>query len=460
MRRCSADGPDRFNGNTQGTTMKLIPDRQDTIGGLRDAIARGETTCEAVTARCLDRIEAEEPRLHAWVQVDREGAIRQARRLDEEHAADQPRGPLHGIPIGIKDIVDVQGLPTLAGFPGWHGKAPAERDAPVVAALRSAGAVILGKTVTTQFASFDPPPTRNPWNVNHTPGGSSSGSAAAVASGMCPAAIGSQTGGSITRPAAFCGVAGCKPTFGTVPVEGIVPFATSLDHPGPIARCVADLATVLAVLQGRAAEDMDLSRPRQKPLRLGRLRGFFDEMIDPEMSAAFDQTLDTLMSSGALVYDVPVPEGIDRMVPRHRLVMATEAATWHRPIFETQRNDYAPCIAQVLGEGMEATAVDYLAAREFQREFSRDMEQRFEGGIDALVSPASLGPAPDTSTTGDPRMNSPWSLTGLPTVSFPMGLSSLGLPLAIQLAGQRHQDAALLNAAAWCERAIQERLAT
>ena len=222
--------------------MKLFPDPEETIEGVGRALRAGERTCVDVLESCLAKIDEWEPQVHAWVVVDRDGAMEQARRLDEELAAGKCRGSLHGIPIGIKDIIDVAGLPTACGFPPWSGRV-AEQDAAVVDRFRRAGAVILGKTVTTQFAWIDPPVTRNPWNLNRTPGGSSSGSAAAVACGMCLGAIGTQTGGSIIRPASFCGVAGFKPSYARVRFceQGIVPFAPTLDHPGPIARTARDL---------------------------------------------------------------------------------------------------------------------------------------------------------------------------------------------------------------------------
>src|SRR5487761_1605570 len=191
--------------------------------------------------QCLAAIERFEPQIHAWVLVDESAAREAARRAGDEIAAGRYRGPLHGVPLGIKDIVDVAGWPTRAGSP-LRAAHRADHDAAVVARLRAAGAIFLGETVPTEFASFDPPPTRNPFNPLRTPGGSSSGSAAAVATGMCLGALGSQTGGSITRPASYCGVAGCKPTYGRVSLSGIVPLSFHLDHPGPIAKTVADLA--------------------------------------------------------------------------------------------------------------------------------------------------------------------------------------------------------------------------
>src|SRR5436853_3402851 len=225
-----------------------------TIQSASEAIRNGLLTPVELLEACLERIDRYEPRIKAWVFVDRELARAQAEAATAELGQGRWRGPLHGIPLAIKDIYDVFDWPTAAGSRLWS-QSIARRDATVVERLRQAGAVFLGKTVTTQYASFDPPPTRNPWNLERTPGGSSSGSAAALACGMCLGALGSQTGGSITRPAAYCGVTGCKPTFGRVSTRGVLPLAPSLDHVGPLARCVPDLAVLLQAIAGPDGRD-------------------------------------------------------------------------------------------------------------------------------------------------------------------------------------------------------------
>ena len=434
--------------------MKL-PDASDlTISNLAAALHSGEETSESIVRRCLSQIDEQEADLRAWVIVDHDGAVEQARQLDQERAAGTLRGPLHGIPIGIKDIVDVTGVVTGAGSPWFARQAAATSDAALVTSLRNAGAVIVGKTVTTQFACFDPPPTRNPWNSERTPGGSSSGSAASVAAGQVPVAIGSQTGGSITRPASFCGVCGLKPSFGTVSLGGVVPVATSLDHPGPIGRTVSDLQITLAALTGLS--EVPSPNEPQRPLRLGRLRGFFEDRTSSEMTSALSRALDRLMGSGVQVFDIEVPPEFADVLIHHKRVMACEAAAWHRTSFAEHRDEYGPCVASLIEEGLAASAVDYLAAREHQSVLTQAMNAlAASGNVDALVTPATTGAAPDTSTTGDPCMNAPWSYTGMPTVSFPIGLSDDGLPLAIQLAGARGGDWPLLNVAAECENRLR-----
>jgi len=412
---------------------------------------------------CLQRIEQTEPRLRAWVLVDRERARGEAEARDREARRGEWRGPLHGIPLGIKDIIDVFDWPTAAGSRLWAGSV-ARQDATVVRRLRAAGAVLVGKTVTTQYASFDPPPTRNPWNFSRTPGGSSSGSAAAVAAGTCLGALASQTGGSITRPASFCGVASCKPTYGRVSCHGIVPLAHSMDHPGPMARCVADLAILLQVIAGPdpldpASAERTVPDYRARlsagsaPPRVARARGFFVEHADPATAAHVEQVAATLKAKGAEVVDVALPAAFAEVSERHWVVMAVEAAQFHEPRLRRHPEDYEPNITQLLNEGLSCPAPEYARCKEHQRALSRSMRTLLKD-FDALLTPATKGPAPDAATTGDPVFNSPWSYTGLPTVSFPTGRSADGMPLAIQLVGGAFAEAELFAAAAWCEKAL------
>ncbi len=448
--------------------MQLFPSADKTIQGVVDALKSGRRTCVEVVESSLAQIDEQEAKIHAWVNVDRDGALARARQLDADLEAGRLQGSLHGVPIGIKDIVDVAGWPTAAGseLRARQGvKAP--HDAALVRRLREAGAIILGKTVTTQFACFDPPATRNPWNLDRTPGGSSSGSAAAVAAGMCLAAIGSQTGGSITRPTSFCGVAGCKPSFQRVSLDGVVPVAFSLDHPGPIARTVRDLGVMLDVLSGHNPRDPHSPDPPATnicaaldadPLpapKLGRLGGAFDELADAEMREAFGRALSTLAEAGAAVGAATFPDDFESTRRFHRIVMAAEAADWHEQRFSDHPDDYLPKLCRLIEDGLAIPATRYIEARQHQERLKRMMASCF-GEMDVLVCPATVGPAPDASTTGDPVFNSPWSYTGLPVVSFPMSLSADGLPLAIQLIGRPFGEADLFRAALWCEREIQQ----
>jgi aspartyl-tRNA(Asn)/glutamyl-tRNA(Gln) amidotransferase subunit A len=470
--------------------LKLFPGDDETIEGTGEALRAGRTSCIAVLESCLARIEEWEPEVKAWVIVDRDGARRQAEARDSELAAGKWRGPLHGIPIGIKDIIDVQGLPTAAGFAPWRDRV-ADRDAVLVRSLRDAGAVILGKTVTTQFAWIDPPVTRNPWNLDRTPGGSSSGSAAAVATGMCLGAIGTQTGGSIIRPASFCGVAGLKPTYGFLSDKGILPFAPFLDHPGPIARTVRDLERILDQLIDYEEEGSTdpltpldslatAERRPGRPPRLLRLRGYFDRRVDPEMLAAFEKALHALADAGAsIIEESDDAFDFEKIVRNHRKIMAAQAAMMHESRFAEHRDDYAPHIRSLIEEGLATLwdlahrALAYPDIRSLVEEglatpltryipmvlelCRSDVKDPGLFGADALVTPATIGPAPDTSTTGDPCINSPFSYLGWPVVSFPIALSADSLPLAIQVVG-RYDDVdheRLLQTASWCESVVR-----
>ena len=433
-----------------------------TLHAAAEDIRRGRLSPVDLVKTCLERIERCEDRVHAWVLVDRDGALEHAEECAREIERGGWRGPLHGIPLAIKDIFDVFDWPTAAGSHLWKDSI-ARRDAVVVRRLRQAGAVFLGKTVTTQYASFDPPPTRNPWNLARTPGGSSSGSAAALACGMCLGALGSQTGGSITRPASYCGVAGCKPTFGRVSAEGVVPLAPSMDHPGPMARCVRDLALLLRAIAdpgipshgGGFLEDHvaildNLRFAHHGTPRLGCLRGLFDHRADPAVSEMMMQVRARLEKKGATIVDVPEPAGFAEVLPRHRTVMAVEAAAYHELRLRRHPEDYDPCIRTLLEEGLSCPAPRYAQCKEHQELLRSEMEPCFDD-VDALLTPATTSPAPDAGSTGDPAFNSPWSYTGFPTISFPAGFAPDGLPLAVQLVGRPWSESELFPVAAWCE---------
>ena len=376
---------------------------------------------------------AHEPQIRAWVVVDEERAKKAAQQATEELAAGKDRGPLHGVPLGIKDIIDVTGLPTTAGSPLRHHRIALE-DAPLVARLREAGAILLGKTVTTEFACYDPPPTRNPWNLQHTPGGSSSGSAAATALGMCWGAIGTQTGGSITRPASFCGVASCKPTLGLISTHGVVPVSHTLDHPGPLAGCVADVALLLEALRpGLLPASLVSGQSLAGPPHLLWLTDFW-EQADPDAQQLGEQSYQTLLQAGWQIEQHTTPLGLANVWQMHRRIMAFEAADYHRQPFAEQPESYGPAMHTLLAEGLALPTSAYLEALSFRRQFQAACEELLARTPQTcLVTPAALGAATARlDTTGDPRFNSPWSLAGLPTVSFPCGLTSTGMPISLQ----------------------------
>jgi aspartyl-tRNA(Asn)/glutamyl-tRNA(Gln) amidotransferase subunit A len=434
----------------------MVPFLHEAVESIR---AGGLSPIELVQ-QCLDNIERHESRVRAWVLIDRDGARREAQRLRDEARQRRWRGPLHGIPIGIKDIIDVAGWPTAAGSRQWANRI-ATRDADVVVRLRNAGAIILGKTITTPYASFDVPPTRNPWDTKRTPGGSSSGSAAAVACGMCLGALGSQTGGSLTRPASYCGIAAYKPTYGSVSVNGVLPLAPSMDHVGPMAQSARDLAILLAVIDGSSAVNVALSEVtagRSEPTapRLGRVRGLFEDLAEPAVLACMDMVSERFQAHGAAITEVVLPALFVDVLQRHRLVMAVEAAAYHEDRLRHLPEEYGPKITALLEEGLDYSAPEYVRARDHQKRLIAEMIACF-GGVDALLTPATTGPAPVADTTGDPAFNSPWSYTGLPTVSLPAAWTPEGLPLAIQLVGKESSEGELLATAAWCEKSVNFR---
>ena len=393
----------------------------------------------------LDRIERLEPRLRAWVTLDAEGALAAAR--EAERAAGESGatlGPLHGVPVGLKDLYYTKGLRTTACFPPFENLVP-DRDAAPVGRLRAAGAIVLGKTVTTQFAYADPSPTRNPWRDDRTPGGSSSGSAASVAARMVPIAIGSQTAGSILRPAAYCGVVGFKPTHGLVSAGDVIPLAWSLDHVGPIARTAEDAALVLAALTDRPAASAGASAPP----RLGLLPEFL-ERAEPEVRAHGEQVARRLREAGADVREVRLPAPIDLLLAVHRVTMQSEVAAVHAFELADHRDAYSPRIRNEALVGQLIPAPAYLHAQRLRRRLGQQVGGLFDE-IDALLLPTASNVAPAPDTTGDPSFQAPWSLLGMPTISLPSGLSEAGLPFGTQLVAARATEAGLFQAARWCE---------
>jgi aspartyl-tRNA(Asn)/glutamyl-tRNA(Gln) amidotransferase subunit A len=412
-----------------------------------DRIRRGECASVAVVEACLARVRTREPEVLAWAHVDAEGALAAARERDAEVKAGRLRGALHGVPVGIKDIFDVAGMPTTAGAREFAHTRPT-RDSGAVARLRAAGAVILGKTHTTQFAYRDPAPTRNPWNPAHTPGGSSSGSAAAVAARMVPGTIGSQTVGSILRPAAYCGVVGLKGPHGLVPLDGCVPLAWSLDHAGPFTRSVADAALMLSVLAGQPIEPTAVQAPR---LAIGRQ--LFDR-AEPELRRHLDAVVGRLTAAGARVTTVDLPPAFAGIHASGQVVLEVEAATYHQPTFAKFASDYGPGMAEMIPRGLARPATEYVVANRARLGFRDAMVPLLEAH-DALLSPTAPGSAPaGLGWTGDASLCAPWSSAGVPSISLPTGVDAAGLPLALQLVQAPGGLTRLLGTAAWCETAL------
>ena len=433
--------------------MNLYQTPPQTIADAQRAIKAGELTCRELLERCFQNIDEKEPAIHAWAHLDREAAFDRADLLDQELQRGRWRGPLHGIPVGIKDIIDVKGMPTQAGFVG-RDNSPATRDATLVENLRLEGAIFPGKTVTTQLASFDPSPTRNPWNQAHTPGGSSSGSAAAVAAGMCLAAVGTQTGGSIIRPAAFCGVAGLKPTFGMVDRQGVILLSDHLDHVGPIAQSLVDLVIMLDGMTDQATYLPLLIEPVTAAPRIGWLSDFFLTRAEPAMQKALTEVREKLTAAGAPIRDCSLPAEFENILDEHLALMQYEMLQELGGDYEQNRGDYGPAISQVLEAGREVSLERYQACLDYQSLIGQ-ITRRCFARAEILISPATFGPAPDLTTTGNPGMNAPWSLTGFPTITIPVTVTEQGLPLGIQITGHPDKFDDLLLASQWCEDVLQ-----
>lgn len=417
------------------------------VGAAAEAIRCGETTSSALLEACLARIAATDASLQAWVAVDDAGASAAALARDADLRAGRGLGPLHGVPLGIKDIIDVAGMTTTASAAAFAHTRP-ERDATLVARLRAAGAVIVGKTYPTEFASKDPAPTRNPWSADRTPGGSSSGSAAAVAARQVPGAIGTQTVGSILRPAAYCGVVGLKGVFGEVPLDGVVPLAWSMDHAGPIARSVADAALLEGVLAGTVVEPVPTDRPRL---------AVSHELLDaatPALRAHLEAVMVQLTDSGATIVEVALPRPFAEVVDVTRVVLEAEAAAFHESMFAEHAADYGPGIAELIRAGLARRASELVRAERIRVAFREGMSPLLDT-VDALLSPVVPGSAPlRAEGTGDFSLCAPWSLVGVPSISIPSGLDEAGLPLAVQLVGGQARLGRLLGTATWIERII------
>jgi aspartyl-tRNA(Asn)/glutamyl-tRNA(Gln) amidotransferase subunit A len=431
------------------------------------AMSSGKLTAVQLCTSCLNRIDLLENKIQAWVLVDREGAIASAKLLDQELKAGKRRGPLHGIPFGIKDMFYTAGLRTEAGSRSWSGFVP-DYDATSVAKLKTAGAVILGKTQTTQFAYSDPAPTHNPWNIKHTPGGSSSGSAAGVAAGMCLAALGTQTLGSVLRPAAFNGIVGFKPHYGRVSAYGVVPLSWTLDHVGVLARSVEDVAMVFQSIAGydpmdnhsleEAVPDCLSGLEGAEAPRLGLLKQYFFDNAEEEMSGHMDKVAQLLIKAGANLKEMALPSSFSEIESNGRIIMSVECASYHQEMFTKSKGEYKIEISKVIEIGLHTSAVEYARRLEARLRQWADVKPLFNE-IDAILTPGAVGAAPSNlNTTGNPVMQAPWTIMGLPGISLPVGLNRDGLPLAIQLVGRPKAEKELLAAARWCERVLNAHL--
>lgn len=417
---------------------------------LARALGSGQLSLRDAIENSLERVEAHDASIHALLPEPgrRERLLREAVELERRYPEPASRPPLYGVLLGVKDIFATDGFETRAG-----SRLPPELfampEGPAVSALRRAGALVLGKTVTTEFAYFAPGPTANPWNTAHTPGGSSSGSAAAVAAGFCSLAMGTQTIGSISRPAAFCGISGWKPSYDRTSRIGVVPFSPSLDHVGLLAPDTAGLALaapIIAADWSAAAYWEALEKYSQRRPILVVPDGPYLAQTDPAALAVFEATVLRLRSAGFSIIRVDAFDDIEDINARHRRIAAAEMERTHRAWFAKYEPLYAEATRDLIHKGAAIGDDELELDRSGQLSLRRALERALEeAGAEYWISPAAPGPAPaGLDATGSPLMNLPWTHAGVPTLALPAGVSADGLPLGIQLAGNFGGDEGLL----------------
>jgi len=418
--------------------------------GVRETLKRvaaGAATAESETRACLDRIAERETAIGAWSYLDPERALAEAKLRDAAHS----KGPLHGVAVGIKDIFDTADMPTSYGSPIYAGHRPAA-DAACVALLRAAGAVALGKTVTTEFAMTHPGKTRNPHNPAHTPGGSSSGSAAAVAAGMVPAALGTQTIGSVIRPATYCGIVGFKPSYGAINRAGLKYASESADTIGIFVRAVADIPPVLAALTGAPMESYDKVLDRAP--RIGLFRGIEWDKASAAARNAFEEAARRLATAGATVQDVAIDPALKTAHDRSPVITGYELARAYAYEWFNRRDQLSAAFARNVGSGMAIAFADYNAARDALETARRLIAGAF-GDCDLWLTLSATGEAPaGLESTGDPVFSRLWTLLHVPCLTVPCGKGPAGLPLGVQLIGPPRSAARLLAAGRWVEAAL------
>ena len=406
-------------------------------------IAAGEITSEALVRSCLERIEDRDPVVEAWTHLDPDYALAGAREADSSPA----KSPLHGVPFAVKDVIDSGELPTEYGAPAIHGGHRPERDAACVAAMRSAGAVLMGKTVSTEFATFWPGKTKNPHNPGHTPGGSSSGSAAAVGASMVPVAFGNQTAGSLIRPAAFCGVAGFKPTHGTVDLTGILPLEPTFDTLGYMARSVDDLGLFYDIVRGADPEAPADGLGRAP--RVGLCRTHHWQKADAVCREAVERAAAKFSDLGADVAEVDLPDDFAAVPDSHRVILNAGLTQSLARQYADHRDRLSDRLRGMIEEGLGYDEATLGAARAHARACRAAAGDAF-GDRDVLLTPSAPGEAPEgLGMTGDPIFQTTWTLLHLPCVTLPFATGPRGLPIGVQLIGSRGEDAAALAVAKW-----------
>lgn len=409
----------------------------------------GKITSEMLVRSCIERIEERDAQLGAWEYINPQDAIRQARALDQAPR----RGLLCGLPIAVKDLIDTVDMPTTYGSSIYKTHRPAS-DAACISICRDAGAVILGKTRTTEFGSFQPAATVNPHNPEYSPGGSSSGSAAAVADYMAPLAFGTQTAGSIIRPAAFCGIVGYKPTYSTICRAGVKPLSDSLDTVGIFSRTVLDASLLAAAASGRHDLLISDGAPLTHPIRIGICRTHEWNKAAPETVSAMEAAISALSKAGALISEVRLPEEFSELTGKHTEIMQFEMAqalSYERIAQGTAIN---PKLSAFLQKGLECPTQQYDHARRIARACRMKLASIF-ADYDVMISPSAVGEAPRKELgTGDPVFCQMWTLLHVPCIHLPFAFGPNGLPVGIQLVGGLEKDAELLFHANWIHRHI------
>ncbi len=415
---------------------------QRTASEAAAAIAAGEITSEALVRSCLERIEDREGEVRAWIHLDPDYALEQARDADRAGG-----GPLHGVPFGVKDVIDSADLPTEYGSAAIHKGHRPENDAACVAAMRNAGAVLLGKTVSTEFATFSPGKTRNPHNPAHTPGGSSSGSAAAVGASMVPIAFGNQTAGSLIRPAAFCGVVGLKPTHGTVDLTGILALESDFDTLGYMARSVDDVAAFYDIVRG--AQPAPLPDGLGRTPRIGLCRTHHWDRAEAASRDAVARAADRLSDLGAEVFDFALPDDFAAIPDSHRVILNAGLTRSLARQYADHRGDLSDRLRGMIEEGLSYDAATLDDANAHAKACRLAAEAMF-AGCDALLSPSAPGEAPEgLGATGDPIFQTTWTLLHVPCVTVPYATGPNGLPVGVQFIAGRGEDRSLLALAKW-----------
>jgi Asp-tRNA(Asn)/Glu-tRNA(Gln) amidotransferase A subunit family amidase len=429
----------------------------ETIVSLRG----GTVSALDVVDSCLKRIADVDSKVEAWTFLDPQHARSQARALDSARAEGRPMGPLHGIPVGVKDIFDTGDMPTEDGTVLHAGRKPRD-DSTAVALLRQAGAVIMGKTVTTELALFAPGKTHNPHDPARTPGGSSSGSAAAVGSGMVPLAIGSQTNGSVIRPASFCGVVGYKPTHGLISRRGVLTLSRTLDHVGVFAGCVTDAALIAEIMMSYDPADSDMTAQacqqlsrfaaEQPPLppKFAFAKTPAWQYAEEDCREAFAELVEMLGESAA---EVELPAVFQHAIELHRTIQDAEVAVNLAPEYEKGRDRLSERLRGIIEHGQQVAAADYIRAIARISLLNLSLDEVF-GHYDAILTPSAPGEAPAIESTGNPAFCTTWTLLGTPAITLPVLRGANGLPIGVQLIGARGNDARLLRTARWLEERI------